>query len=67
MTPEHADILGRLADELDAVLYSAKLPLPPALHIEALTGKIREARNTIADVVRSETGEDPWATNQLRG
>lgn len=67
MTPEHADTLGRLADGLDAVLYSAKLPLPPSMHIEALTCKIREARDTVAEIVRKETGEDPWATNQLRG
>jgi hypothetical protein len=67
MTPEHADTLGRLVDGFDAVLFSAKLPLPPSVHIEALTAKIREARDICADIVRAETGHDPWATNPLRG
>lgn len=67
MTPEQADRLGRMADGLDAVLYSAKLPLPPALHLEALTSKIREARDEIVAVVIDATGENPWETNPLRG
>ncbi len=67
MSPENAERLGKLADELDAVLYSAKLPLPPAIHLTALTEKIREARDVCAEIVRAETGADPWATNQLRG
>jgi hypothetical protein len=67
MTEEQAERLGVLADELDAVLYSVKLPLPPTLHIEAMTGKIRETRDTLASVVREATGGDPWATNPLRG
>ena len=67
MTEEHAEQLGQLADSLDAVLFSVKLPLPPAIHLTALTEKIREARDTCAEIVRAETGDDPWATNPLRG
>lgn len=67
MTPDNAERLGQLADQLDACLYSAKMPLPPALHIGALSDKIREARDVIASVIRDETGEDPWATNPLSG
>lgn len=29
MTPDNAERLGKLADELDSMLYSAKMPLPP--------------------------------------
>lgn len=53
MTEDHADRLGRLADELDAVLHTAKLPLPPSIHLTALTKKVREARDVIAEVVRA--------------
>lgn len=67
MSPENAERLGKLADELDAMLYSVKLPLPPALHMEALTGKIRETRDALVEVFREETGEDPWADNRLVG
>lgn len=63
MSPENAEKLGRLADQLDAMLYSALLPLPARIHIEAMTAKIREARDICAAIVREETGEDPWETN----
>lgn len=67
MTPEQAERLGKLADGLDACLFAAKLRLPPAVHLTALTEKIREARDEVVAVVREATGEDPWATNPLRG
>lgn len=67
MSPENAERIGKLADELDAMLYSAKMPLPSAIHVTALAEKIREARNVLVDVFRDETGEDPWADNRLVG
>lgn len=67
MTPEHAERLGLLVDTLDNILYSAKLPLPAAVHVELLTEKIREARDELAAIVREATGEDPWETNPLAG
>lgn len=65
MDPENAERLGKLADELDAMLFSARLPLPPAIHLTALTEKIRETRDAIVEIFRDETGEDPWADNRL--
>lgn len=67
MDPDNAERIGKLADELDAMLYSAKMPLPPAIHLTALTEKIREARDVLVEVFRAETGEDPWADNRLAG
>lgn len=68
MTEDQAEQLGQLADRLDAVLYSAKMPgLPPQIHIEGLTGTIRDVRDELATIVREVTGEDPWATNPLAG
>lgn len=67
MDPKNAERIGKLADELDAVLYSAKMPLPPTIHLTALTEKIRDARNVLVEVFRAETGEDPWADNRLVG
>lgn len=67
MDPDNAERIGKLADELDAVLYGTKLPLPPATHLTALTAKIREARDVLVEVIRAETGEDPWADNRLVG
>jgi hypothetical protein len=67
MTPEHADRLGRLADQLDAMLYSARLPLAPAIHISAFISMTRDARDELASIVREATGENPWETNPLCG
>lgn len=67
MTPDNAERLGKLTDELDAVLFSAKMPLPPSIHLTALTEAVREARDVCAGIVRAETGDDPWATNPLLG
>lgn len=67
MSPVNAERIGQLADQLDAVLYGTKMPLPPAIHLTALTEKIREARDLLVEVFRDETGEDPWANNRLVG
>lgn len=67
MTPEHADRLGRLADSLDSILYSRKMPLPANFHLECFTNKIRETRDEIAAIVREATGSNPWETNPFNG
>lgn len=67
MTEDHAERLGKLADSLDNMLYAAKLPVPPHMHVTVLTEKIRSARDEIAAIVREATGEDPWETNPLEG
>lgn len=67
MTEDHAERLGKLADSLDNLLYAAKLPVPPHMHVTLLTEKIRSARDEITAIVREATGEDPWETNPLEG
>jgi dsDNA-binding SOS-regulon protein len=67
MKEENAEKIGQLADELDAMLYSAKLPLPPSIHIEAMTAKLRETRDVLAGIFKDKTGDDPWADNPLAG
>jgi hypothetical protein len=67
MKPENSEKLGQLADSLDAILCTSKLPLPPHIHIEAMTSAVRDARNICAEIVVSETGDNPWADNPLSG
>ncbi|WP_143565691.1 hypothetical protein [Sinorhizobium fredii] len=67
MKDENAEKIGTLADELDAVLFASKLPLPPHLHLTALTEKVREARDILVSVFKDETGDDPWEDNPLVG
>lgn len=62
------DEIGRLADQLDSALYALKLPgLPDRIHVEGLSGTIRQVRDKLAEIVKRETGKDPWADNPLEG
>lgn len=59
--------LGQLADRLDAILYSAKMPLPPDIHLHGICGAAREVRDEIASLVVEISGENPWEHNPLEG
>lgn len=68
ISDELAEEIGQLADKLDAGLYALKLPgLPDKLHIEGMSGVMRETRDKLAEIVKRETGDDPWADNPLEG
>lgn len=61
MTEEQADEIGQLADRLDTILYSAKLPVSPEIHIQGMSGVIRDVRNELVRIVRANLSYDPWA------
>lgn len=61
MTEEQADEIGQLADRLDTILYSVKLPVSPQIHIDGMSGVIREVRNELVRIVRANLSYDPWA------
>lgn len=67
MTPENAEHLGTLADKLDAGLYPMRLAIPDATKIDGMAGIMREVRDAIVEIVRQETGEDPWEDEPLEG
>lgn len=68
MGEELADEIGRLADQLDNGLHALKLQgLPDKIHIEGMSGIMREVRDKLAEIVKRETGDDPWADNPLEG
>jgi hypothetical protein len=63
-----SDRLGQIADNLDSALFPQKLPgLPASLHLEGLSGSVRQCRDELAAIVRELSGEDPWADNPLEG
>jgi hypothetical protein len=59
--------LGELADRLDSGLHATKMQLPPSIHIGGMSGIMRDVRDKLAEIVKRETGEDPWETNPLDG
>lgn len=52
--------LGRLVDQLDAVTYSVKLPVPAHIHIEGLLGTITDVRDKLKKFVIEKSGDNPW-------
>lgn len=58
-----SDAFAQEIDRLDSLASALSLPLPAAMHVEAL-------RSALPDVVRSlkaeyarATGDDPWSTH----
>lgn len=60
MTNDDAEEIGLLSDQLDNALHAARLPLPPAIHIEGMTAIISNVRDRLRALVIQSTGEDPW-------
>lgn len=60
MTNDDFEELGLLVDQLDAVTYSAKLPVPAHIHVEGLLGTITDVRDKLKKFVIEKSGENPW-------
>lgn len=60
MSEDDLNTLGMIADDLDAATYTAKLPLPPAVHVDAMSGIIAETRDKLKAFC-VERGFDPWS------
>lgn len=58
---EVLDEIGSLADTCDNMRAASTLPVPPSIHIEAMTAKYIELRTRLRAVyVKLSRGEDPW-------
>lgn len=57
---ETVDEIGALVDLCANMLAASVLPVPPAIHIEALTGKYREMQSRLRVLYVKLSGEDPW-------
>lgn len=60
LSPDQWDQLGKMADRLDNLTYSAKLPLPANLHLKAILGNLEEMRDELRQFVVDGSGENPW-------
>lgn len=54
------EIVGRLADKADNFVHSAVLPVDPAIHVEGLTGGMKEIRDELRKFYVEATGSNPW-------
>lgn len=54
------EIIGRLADKADNFVHSTALPVDPAIHVEGLTGGMKEIRDELRKFYCDATGTDPW-------
>jgi hypothetical protein len=67
MTPELAEAIGLIVDDLENTLYGTRLKLTPDQHIQCMMTSIRSARDKLATIVRQTTHDDPWKDNPLDG
>lgn len=58
---EAIDEIGELVDQCANMLAAGVMPLPPAIHIEALTGGYREMQDKLRTIYVKLAGDDPWA------
>ena len=61
MTHESMEVLGQLADRVDALVNAMKLPLPPVIHLQALKESLPTVVKELRAIYVVETGDDPWA------
>ncbi len=52
--------LGQLIDSLDSLACGLVLPMPPAIHLEALRGSLPEKVKELKESFIEITGENPW-------
>lgn len=60
MTTENLERVGEAADTCDNLIFAAKMPLPPEIHLEGILGSLRTLRDTLREVYTAEAGHDPW-------
>lgn len=59
MSDEDLETLGLMADRLDNAAHAAVMPLPPHIHVQALTGIVGDVRDELKTFLKSK-GFDPW-------
>ena len=67
MNQEQLDKLAALADTAENCASASTIPMPPAIHIQALSGKMEEISVALKDLYREVSGTDPWEGHPLRG
>lgn len=62
MNTEHLEEIAALADMSDSCFCASRLQLPPEIHAEVLSNKMKEISDRLKAVYREASGNDPWAT-----
>lgn len=61
ISEDQIEQLGKLADKADNFCEAAKIQLPAHIHLEALSGGMRDIRDALKSlVVQLSDGESPW-------
>ena len=54
MNEDEREEIGQVADTLDNLLHAALLPVSPAIHVQGLTGGIREVLSRLRKLLDRE-------------
>ena len=57
ITNEQLEQIAELIQSCDNVLHSAKMPLPPSIHLEGLAHAVKQTRDKLREVHEEITGE----------
>jgi hypothetical protein len=60
MKQENAEDLGKAADTVDNLIHAMMLPMPSAVHLQALKESLPALRDRLRAIYIAETGENPW-------
>jgi hypothetical protein len=62
MTTAHEafEEIGQLSDELDNALAALSLPIDKQIHIDGMSHVMRNVRNELRRIVRTQIEYDPW-------
>lgn len=60
ISEEQLEQIGLLADKADNLLGAVKLPLPPHVHIQGMTGGLKDIRSELREIYKAVSGSDPW-------
>ena len=52
--------IGSLADKADNFVHAAQIPVPPAIHVEALSGGMTDIRDELRKLYVELSGDNPW-------
>jgi hypothetical protein len=60
---DHAERLGLAADRLENISHALRLPIPHAIHVDALRSQLPEVVKELRAAYVGITGENPWETH----
>lgn len=60
----YAEMVGRVADDLDSLTHAMALALPADLHLKAMRESLPDTVKQLREAYVGITGDNPWSEQQ---